>query len=155
MKALTIWQPWASMIVLGLKPYEFRGWPAPVAVQGQRIAIHAGARRMLRTEVDDILAGLREEKAGHGLPTTLKVDETIAFLEQVIAEHTMGLPLSAIIGTAVLGVPRRAKDLPELCADSDRVDHTKWAWPMLDVQRALPPRPATGAQGFWNWRGEL
>lgn len=155
MKALTIWQPWASMIALGLKPYEFRGWPAPKWVQGQRIAIHAGARLVRRTEVDAILAMLRAEKAGRGPCTTLKVDETIAFLEHVIAEHTMGLPLSAIVGSAVLGVPRRAKDLAEHRADSDRVDHTKWAWPMLDVQRALPPRPATGAQGFWDWRGEL
>lgn len=155
MRALTVWQPWASMIVLGLKPYEFRGWPAPASLHGQRIAIHAGARYVRRTEVDEILASLRAEKAGHGLPTTLKVDETIAFLEHVIAEHTMGLPLSAIVGTAVLGTPKRAKDLAELRADSDRVDHTKWAWPMQDVQLALPPRPATGMQGIWHWRGEL
>jgi hypothetical protein len=24
MKALTIWQPWASLIMIGAKPYEFR-----------------------------------------------------------------------------------------------------------------------------------
>ena len=24
MKALTIWQPWASLIMVGAKPYEFR-----------------------------------------------------------------------------------------------------------------------------------
>src|SRR4051812_29168039 len=25
-KALTIWQPWATLIVLGAKPHEFRRW---------------------------------------------------------------------------------------------------------------------------------
>jgi hypothetical protein len=30
MKALTIWQPWATLIMIGAKPHEFRGqwiWP--------------------------------------------------------------------------------------------------------------------------------
>ena len=59
MKALTIWQPWATLIIIGAKPYEFRrrsylhypGHPSP----GERIAIHAGARRMLVREVADLL----------------------------------------------------------------------------------------------------
>lgn len=42
--ALTIWQPWASLIVADAKPWEFRGWAAPKAYRGKRIAIHAGAR---------------------------------------------------------------------------------------------------------------
>ena len=55
MKALTIWQPWASLIMIGAKPYEFRGrsylayinHPQP----GERMAIHAGARPVRPTEV--------------------------------------------------------------------------------------------------------
>ena len=39
--ALTVWQPWASLIVLSLKPYEFRGWAAPKSFVGRRNAIHA------------------------------------------------------------------------------------------------------------------
>lgn len=27
MKALTIYQPWASLVMIGAKPHEFRGWP--------------------------------------------------------------------------------------------------------------------------------
>jgi hypothetical protein len=50
MKARTIWQPWASLIMIGAKPYEFRGrsylayidHPLP----GERIGIHAGARHL-------------------------------------------------------------------------------------------------------------
>ena len=51
MKALTIWQPWASLIMAGAKPYEFRGWRAPRSIIGQRIVIHAAARKVDRVEV--------------------------------------------------------------------------------------------------------
>ncbi len=42
MKALTIHQPWAQLIVEGVKTIETRSWPAPAGLVGERIAIHAG-----------------------------------------------------------------------------------------------------------------
>jgi hypothetical protein len=42
--ALTIWQPWATLVIADCKPYEFRTWPAPRHLWGKRIAIHAAAR---------------------------------------------------------------------------------------------------------------
>ena len=42
MKALTIRQPWAQLIALGVKTIETRSWRAPKALIGQTIAIHAG-----------------------------------------------------------------------------------------------------------------
>lgn len=42
-----------------------------------------------------------------------------------------------------------------LLKDSNRTEHTNWGWPMLDVERLLPPVPARGAQGFWKWRTEV
>ena len=50
MKALTIWQPWASLIMAGAKPWEWRGWAPPRSLVGQRIAIHAGARKVGRLD---------------------------------------------------------------------------------------------------------
>ncbi len=41
MKAISLWQPWASLLVLGLKRFETRSFPFPGAVRGQRVAIHA------------------------------------------------------------------------------------------------------------------
>ena len=54
MKALTIWQPWASLIIAGAKPYEFRGWRAPRSIFGQRIVIHAAAKKIDRDEVSHL-----------------------------------------------------------------------------------------------------
>jgi hypothetical protein len=42
--ALTIWQPWTSLIMAGCKAYEFRTWRAPRHLWGKRIAILAAAR---------------------------------------------------------------------------------------------------------------
>lgn len=58
MKALTIWQPWASLIMIGAKPYEFRRWDyreREPALEGQRIVIHAGVRPMKLDEVLDVI----------------------------------------------------------------------------------------------------
>lgn len=43
MRALTLWQPWASLVAIGAKTIETRSWPAPASAVGERIAIHAAA----------------------------------------------------------------------------------------------------------------
>lgn len=43
MKAITIKQPWASLIVYGIKDIENRTWPCPKKYIGQRVLIHASA----------------------------------------------------------------------------------------------------------------
>ncbi|MFV0399180.1 MAG: ASCH domain-containing protein [Oscillospiraceae bacterium] len=42
MKAITIWQPWASLLACGAKKYETRSW---VTSYRGPIAIHAAARK--------------------------------------------------------------------------------------------------------------
>ena len=150
MYAITIWQPWASLIAYQCKPYEFRKWPAYRRVINQRIAIHAGARPARRNEVQDLLIRLRTD-GGEG--TGLLVEESIDFLER-ISTRLASLPLSAIVCTANMASSKLAKDIFESqVSDSDRIDHHMWAWPLGAVQRLEPPQPATGKQGFWEWSG--
>ena len=42
MKALSIWQPWASLLAAGVKSYETRRWSPPADCYRTRIALHAG-----------------------------------------------------------------------------------------------------------------
>lgn len=42
MRALTLWQPWASSIVHGPKRVENRPWAPPASLMGKRFLIHAG-----------------------------------------------------------------------------------------------------------------
>lgn len=139
MKALTIWQPWASLIAAGAKPIEWRSWPAPAALYGQRIAIHAGARPVKAEEVRGLVYRLRHE------PETLGF---VGELAEPVLDRASGLPLSHVLCTAIMAPSRPAT---ELIRDSDRVDHSKWGWPLSDIVCLQPPVPARGAQGFWNW----
>ncbi|MFZ5704946.1 MAG: ASCH domain-containing protein [Pseudomonadota bacterium] len=155
MKALTIWQPWASLIIAGAKPFEFRGWRAPRSMIGQRIVIHAGSHRVDRLEVGQMLVILREREkfAQFAAETCLHADLAIPVLERARAGQ---LPMSAGIGSAVIGEPRNGFDIAaefgvERANDSDRDDQANWGWPMLDVEAWAEPVPMRGAQGFWTW----
>lgn len=151
MKVLTIWQPWASLIIAGAKPYEFRGWLPPRSLIGQRIAIHAGARAMKPDEVRTLLLGMTASQCA-GQPR--RHSGLIAAIAIPILDRTPArLPLSSILGTAMLGEPTRnpVVDGYHLVADSDRTDHLNWGWPLTDIEVFEPPVPARGAQGFWDW----
>ena len=153
MKAITIWGPWAHLIALGAKPFEFRGWAAPRALVGMRIAIHAGARPVRPSEVRGILFKLR---GGSPWEAGLVPEIATPFLWKVLTAPK-SLPLSHVLCTVVLGAPVRATSavmahfgMPA-GNDSDRDEHFNFAWPMLEVEPLTPPVPARGAQGFWNW----
>ena len=167
MKALTLWQPWASLIVAGAKPFEFRGWKAPRSVIGQRIVIHAASRPMRASEIRDIVDHLKFGGA-NAASTCLHIDAALKLLMPLYHfRKPVGLPLSAGLGTAVLGEPRNgieiavqdfgfpqeaADELPELPGfDSDRSEHANWGWPLTDIEKWDEPQPMRGAQGLWNW----
>jgi hypothetical protein len=154
MKALTIWEPWATLIMIGAKPHEFRGYPAPRFVRNQRIVIHAGARPVKPAEVEDLLRRIDAEAAGDANfddRTCLDLDLARDLLLKVRASYKYRLlPLSMALGTAVLGEPVQSCDLFKMnVADSDR-GAFNWAWPLTDIQHFEPPIPMRGAQGFWN-----
>lgn len=152
MKALTLWQPWATLVVYGVKPFEFRRWPAPRWIWGQRIGIHAGARPVRPREIDELIAALRLEQ---GWGTALKPEALELLLE--IQARPRAVPLSSMLGSAVIGKPVPAAEAVEQAygkdfkGDSERIDHQVFGWPMLDVERYGVPVPAKGAQGFWEW----
>jgi hypothetical protein len=169
MKALTIWQPWASLIAIGAKPYEFRSWQPPRSLRGRKLAIHAGARQVRKAEIEDLIIRLRDPR---DLSPCLRAETALPFLEKVMAgllvkpaggllpdaEEPFRLPLSCIVAIVTVGQPKRGDE----CAaefgdaagnDSDRDGTFNWGWPMLDLQPVIPPIEARGAQGIWDWHG--
>lgn len=151
MKALTIYQPWATLIMIGAKPFEFRGWDYAArfpALLGQRIVIHASARPIKLNEIEDVLARIRDKESG------LKDEIALPLLDRLKAAYKCHgvLELAAGLGTAVIGKPRRVGDIFKgVIADSDRLDHSLFGWPLTDIQAFDHPHPMRGAQGFWNW----
>lgn len=151
--AITLWQPWATLVAEGLKPFEFRHWPAPARYVHRRIAIHAGARAVRKDEVRDLLLRLH---SSYWRETGLERDLSIKLLEPVLLAPGR-LPLSTVLCTAILGEPIRDVALTERLGthavnDSDRDEHSNWGWPLTDIERLQPFVPARGAQGFWTWQ---
>jgi len=161
MKAITIWQPWASLIMIGAKPNEFR--PASFLDRrsyrngpeiGERIVIQAGARAVRPAEIEDLLRRIDAEANGTASEeehTCLVLDEARELLLKVRAAHKYRLlPLGMALGSAVLGTPIRSCDLFRInVADSDR-GQFNWAWPLSDIRHYEPPFPVTGSQGFFE-----
>lgn len=152
MYALTVWQPWASLIAEGHKPFEFRGWAAPERVVGERIAIHAGSRSVRKEELAWLIACL-EGRLGKGRPA-LK-DGALGFLRTT---GRMTYPLRAIVCTAIIGESVRgdeaARRLGVAVNDSDREGTFNWGWPMLEIE-GVPDIPCKGAQGLWKVPAEV
>jgi hypothetical protein len=168
MKALTIYQPWASLIMAGAKPYEFRKWSprerggAYGKLIGQRVVIHASSRRIRSREMAYILDRIGEGgDAAAGL--CLHLDKATPVLDAAYAMSLCDddgsgtwLRYGVGLGTAILGEPRNGVEVAgefglSWANDSDRRDHANFAWPMLDVDVWGEPIPMRGFQGFWNW----
>lgn len=135
MFAITLHQPWASLIIAGFKPYEFRSWSAPVHVWFTRIAIHAGKKRINLAEVQEVAEFPHYFKLWHGAEALLKgfitTPETV--------------PYGVVLGTALMKQPQRCVDL---WPDSEP---SQWAWPLSSIEAFTPPVPARGQQGFWEY----
>lgn len=136
MKAISLWQPWASLIAVGAKTIETRSWCPPTAVVGQRVAIHAAKRK----------------------------DELWLCQQPPFFRYVTGaLPLGALVATAVL--ERCTRMTPELVLDMeiDRPDEFafgdyepgRWAWQLRDVQALASPVPWPGRQGFFDVPDDL
>ena len=154
MKALTVWQPWASLIMIGAKPFEFRRWDYRTrdrSLEGQRIVIHAGARKLQPDEVQELLYQLWSGNEGSGLRHEL-ARELLVKVGFKPGDGGVQLPIGAGLGTAVLGKPRKATEIfGRGRGDSRRIDEQIWAWPLTDIKPFDVPIEQRGAQGFWNW----
>ena len=148
--AITIWQPWASLIAESMKTYEFRSWAFPTRMIGQRVAIHASARPVRRDEVQGLIYVLMDNKwRENGI---VDRDRALALLERVL-QAPKSLPLSSIICLATLGTPIRDAALSAAIqvAWQRGGEHTNYGWPLSDIERLEPFVPAKGAQGWWTW----
>ena len=146
--AITVWQPWASLIAEGFKPYEFRGWMPPERLMGKPLAIHAGARPVKLAEVKELI--YRLEGLGRGPNPHLK-PEALPWLREVLRNPTL-LPTRHMVCVARLVdvlAPNRVRDT--MANDSDRGEQFNYAWKLDEVRRLEPPVRVDGRQGLWTW----
>jgi hypothetical protein len=131
MPALTLWQPWASLVAFGVKPYETRSRRPPSRLLGLRVAIHAAARTPQFGEITPEIDAAMRNATDNPLWFDL-------------------LPYGAVIATATLAEVYPAHAVP---ADAfGDYGAGRWAWQLTDVHRLRPPVPAKGQQMYgWPW----
>lgn len=173
MKALTIRQPWASLIALGVKTIETRSWRAPQALIGQTIAIHAGKSwrgltdeptgsegGWLYVEIDGVYqAGIcvrTSDEGTRGDTFLTKADGS----SPLPAVPNDALPLGAIVATATLAdcVPimwwldnAHPHDLAHISVDGQNANY--WRWGTEGDAECVTDQLPYGdfAPGRWAW----
>lgn len=124
MKAITIWQPFASLLVYGKKPVENRTWKPSLKV-GDAVAIHAGKASV--------------EVSGWMLDEMLDLP----------VEHAKTALLSGVIlGTMVYqGVISHPEELP---THERKWFFGPFGWVLRSPVPLKTPVKIRGAQGLWK-----
>ena len=178
MPALTLWQPWASLIAIGAKSIETRSWPAPAGLVGERIAIHAAANA--KPGIDD-LPGDCEGKTEGGWTYGYLGDYQACYalggrtaeLHQITAGRGINLlgggiqlPLGAVVATARLAacVPMVAERIDDehvlvlddelwLAESAEQEHHQAWASETLQSACRIDDQLPYGdfRPGRWAW----
>lgn len=127
-KAISLWQPWASLMATGVKLHETRHWPT--AYRGP-IAIHAAKT------VDTA-----------GAPDSL--------CNAIFGQGWMdSLPRGAVLAIGDLTQCRKAETVADRLTQADLASgnfaHGRFAWRIADVRRLQDPIPMLGRQGLFSW----
>jgi hypothetical protein len=127
MKAITLTQPWATLVVSGRKAFETRSWPTALR---ERVAIHAAKS----------MPGYARQAAldfgfdPNALPRGAVIGE-VTLQECVPTEE------------ALHWISRNEIPLGDYSPG-------RFAWGLIAPTEYPTPIPATGSLGFWEWLPE-
>jgi len=138
MKAITIHQPWASLIACGVKQIETRSWATKYR---GKIAIHAGIKQMPRDcyGIRDLFPDTCDFPYGKVIAIADLVD---CLQVQETRENTHGNWFAVL--------ENRTVDGNELLFGN--YDVGRYAWILKNV-KPINPVPAKGMQRLWEWEG--
>lgn len=160
MKAITIWQPWASLIAVGAKRFETRSWPTsyrgPIAIHAAKTNPLTNIRGLHHTVQVVILNTLCEAfgiKSGVIDRLRMTTGCVVATAElvgcweiRVVAENGEAF-FKNHHPTSVVNRFANIKD--ELMFGD--FEKGRFAWELVNVQMLDTPIPAKGKQGLWEW----
>lgn len=155
MRVITLWQPWATLVHIGAKPFEFRSWRPPERLVGTRIVNHAAARPLNMNDVTRLIRHLESDHRDIVTATCLHPEIALPYLRS-LRDGTGAAPLGVGLGSFELGEPRNGVDIARdfgltKVNDSERDFHANWGWPVLDYEAFDEPIEARGRQGLWTW----
>ena len=148
MKALTLTQPWATLVAIGAKTIETRSWGT--SFRGS-LAIHA-ARKFPEDARD-----LAFNDAGFSVP-----------LHEAGYVYEWQLPLGAIVAVCEVKEVRRILGWQYLIEEADwpveravaeeefgNYQPGRYAWHLASIRRLPKPIPCRGALGLWDVPAEI
>ncbi|WP_240421634.1 2-oxoglutarate dehydrogenase E1 [Paenibacillus periandrae] len=145
MKAITIWQPWATLAALEEKGNETRGWATkyrgPIAIHAAK---YIDGEACEREPIKSTLA--KHGYTADNLPTGAIVG--FANLEEcwsIGEDYQSGMPI------LYNGEGGRTKLVNSTEAEFGWYAPDRFAWEFADVKQLPEPIPAKGQQGLWNW----
>ena len=134
--AITLHQPWASLIAAGAKRVETRSWAPPQHLLGQHIAIHAG-----------------QSQNFVGSPMLPAFNAAVA--RYLGSTWDRSIPLSAVVAVAQLAGATQIEEHTRLPTGDELLfgDYQigRWMWRLEDVRPIDPPIRARGYQRVWRW----
>lgn len=144
MKAITILQPWATLIAIGEKRFETRGWATK---HRGDLAIHAGKK--VEREICE-QEPFRSVLASHGYTAdNLPTGVVVATCQLTNCHEVKGMKGNV---AARIGDEYRIVEGNEFAFG--RYDFGRFAWELSDVRKLPEPIPAKGQQGLWKWEGD-
>lgn len=148
MKAISLWQPWASLVPAGAKPVETRSWST--SYRGP-LAIHAAKTTDGFDELPgdcegDTEAGWRygyigDFQAGYCFRSSDEGTRGEAFLQDLISgavDESTSIPLGAVVATCNLVAVVPTESI-RWFDDKWGPDSTRFGWRLLEVIRDEPP----------------
>lgn len=130
MRALTLIEPWASLVALGLKTVETRSWRPPESLIGDRIAIHASKSR---EAIEDGTASRLFHLAGLETPDSW--------------------PFGCIVAVAQIERVQRTEDARAIISSKEEsfgnYSPGRFAWHFDGIVRLSKPLPTRGMLGLW------
>lgn len=127
MKAISLWQPWASLMVLGHKRIETRTWKTDYTGE---LAIHAAKRLFIPDN-----------------PALVEVLERLGI-------NLFSFPRGAIVGTVkLIKCIATGYDFRPLGYENLFGDYTpgRYGWITTDAKTFDIPIPCRGRQGLFDW----
>lgn len=125
MKAITLHQPWATLIALGIKRHETRTWKPSLQV-GELLAIHAGMQT-----------------------NALAMRDFDLDLKGLVITNGAVLAVTRFMGVRSTNDGADGVSLNDYCAGDWSPGRYAWRLELLCVFDK--PVPARGMQGLWNW----
>lgn len=129
MRALTLREPWASLVLEGVKTIETRSWAT--RYRGE-LLIHAGCSRVPRGDAHaaELMALLTGPLHCGMIVARCELVDCVRIDEDYARELARREPVNYICGDFTPG---------------------RYAWVLGDVRTLERPVPARGRLGLWNW----